>query len=51
MTYISIFIKIGSGFQKLVRGIHRHRESMIITYASYYFSQNEEGRIEIIFNK
>jgi hypothetical protein len=28
--YIPSFIKIGSGIEKLIRGIHRHTESMEI---------------------
>jgi hypothetical protein len=31
MTYISSFIKIGSGIQKLIGGIHRHTDSKVIT--------------------
>jgi hypothetical protein len=30
MIYIPSFIKIGSGIQGLVRGIHRHTDSMEI---------------------
>jgi hypothetical protein len=30
MTYIPNFIKTGSGIQKLMWGIHRHTESMVI---------------------
>jgi hypothetical protein len=30
MIYIPSFIKIGSGIQKLVGGIHRHTDSMEI---------------------
>jgi hypothetical protein len=28
MTYVTIFIKIGSGIQKLTRGKHRYTDSM-----------------------
>jgi hypothetical protein len=28
MTYISSFIKTGSAIQKLIRGIHRHTDSI-----------------------
>jgi hypothetical protein len=28
MTYIPSFIKIGSGIQKYIGGIHRHTDSM-----------------------
>jgi hypothetical protein len=31
MVYIPNFIKTGSGIQKLVRGIHRHTDSMEIS--------------------
>jgi hypothetical protein len=30
MIYIPSFIKIGSGIQKLMGGIHRHTDSMVI---------------------
>jgi hypothetical protein len=30
MTYVPSFIKIGSGIQKLIEGIHRHTDSMEI---------------------
>jgi hypothetical protein len=30
MIYIPSFIKIGSGIQKLLRGIHRHTDSTVI---------------------
>jgi hypothetical protein len=30
MIYITNFIKIGSGIQKLIRGIHRHTAKMEI---------------------
>jgi hypothetical protein len=29
MIYIPGFIKIGSGIQKLIRGMHRHPDSMM----------------------
>jgi hypothetical protein len=31
MTYITSFIKIGSGIQKLIWGIHRHTDNMVIS--------------------
>jgi hypothetical protein len=31
MIYIPSFIKIGSGIQKLMWGIHRHADSMVIS--------------------
>jgi hypothetical protein len=30
VIYIPSFIKIGSGIQKLIRGIHRHTDSIVI---------------------
>jgi hypothetical protein len=30
MIHMPSFIKIGSGIQKLIRGIHRHTDSMVI---------------------
>jgi hypothetical protein len=30
MTYIPSFINIGSGIQKLIRGIHRQTDSMAL---------------------
>jgi hypothetical protein len=41
MIYIPGFIKTGSGIQKLIRGIHRHTESMVISqaYFSLFFSK------------
>jgi hypothetical protein len=36
MICIPSFIKIGSGIQKLIeRGIHRHTDSMVISYAYF----------------
>jgi hypothetical protein len=31
MIYIPGFMKIGSGIQKMIGGIHRHRDSKVIT--------------------
>jgi hypothetical protein len=31
MIYIPGFIKIGSGSQKFIRGIHRHTDSMVLS--------------------
>jgi hypothetical protein len=31
MIYIPSFIKIGSGIQKLIGGIHRHTDSNVIS--------------------
>jgi hypothetical protein len=30
MIYIPSFIEIGSGIQRLIRGIHRHTDIMVI---------------------
>jgi hypothetical protein len=40
MIYIPSFIKIGSGIQKLVGGIHRQHGDVTI----FFFLQNEESR-------
>jgi hypothetical protein len=34
--YIPSFINIGLCIQKLIRGIHRHTDSMVIAYAYIY---------------
>jgi hypothetical protein len=39
MIYILSSIKIGSGIQKLIRGIHRHTNSKVISKATYIFSK------------
>jgi hypothetical protein len=31
MIYIPIFLKIGSGIQNLIGGIHRHTDGMVIS--------------------
>jgi hypothetical protein len=31
VIYVPSFIKIGSGAQKLIRGIHRHTDSNVIS--------------------
>jgi hypothetical protein len=49
MMYIHSFIKIDSGFQKFVRGTHRHTDSTVISKAHfYYFFQNKTFWEEII---
>jgi hypothetical protein len=40
--YIPSFIKIGSGVQKLIGEIHRHRDSMVISQAYFYFFKIRE---------
>jgi hypothetical protein len=35
MVYIPSFVKIGSGIQKLIRGIHRHTNRMEIALAYF----------------
>jgi hypothetical protein len=39
MIYIPSFIKIGSGIQNLIRGIHRHKDNKAISYAYFHFSK------------
>jgi hypothetical protein len=41
MMYIPSFIKNGSGAQKLMGGIHKHTDSMVITWAYHYFLKKE----------
>jgi hypothetical protein len=36
MRYILSFIKIGSAIQKLIGGIHRHTDSMVMEEAYFY---------------
>jgi hypothetical protein len=40
MIYVPIFIKIGSGIQKLMGGIHRQHGNRI---SLFVFFQNKEG--------
>jgi hypothetical protein len=35
MIYIPVFIRIGSGIQKLIGGIQRHTDSKVISYAYF----------------
>jgi hypothetical protein len=37
VIYIPSFIKIGSGVRKLIGGIHRHTDSMVIAQAYFNF--------------
>jgi hypothetical protein len=37
MIYIPSFIKIGSGIQKLIGGIHRHTDSKVISDGQFPF--------------
>jgi hypothetical protein len=46
MIYVPSFINIGSATQKLIRGIHRHTDSMLITEAFYVF-RNKESRLKL----
>jgi hypothetical protein len=39
MIYILSFIKTGSGIQKLMEGIHRHIEGMVISKAYFIFKE------------
>jgi hypothetical protein len=45
--YIPSFIKTGSGIQKLMRGIHRHTESMVISQTYFILFSNKESRLKI----
>jgi hypothetical protein len=46
MVYIPSIIKIGSGIQKLIRGIQRHRQhGDLISLLSFF--QNKEIRLKI----
>jgi hypothetical protein len=35
--YVPSFIRTGSGIQKLIAGIHRHRDGKVISLAYFYF--------------
>jgi hypothetical protein len=37
MIYKPNFIMIGSSIQNLIRGIHRHTDSMVISRVYFYF--------------
>jgi hypothetical protein len=39
MIYIPNFIKIGSGIQKLMDGVHRHIDNKVILQAYFFFSK------------
>jgi hypothetical protein len=45
IIYIPSFIKIISGIQKLIWGIHRHTDNTEIVYVLFLF-QNKESRIK-----
>jgi hypothetical protein len=45
MIYIPSVIQIGSDIQKLIRGIHRHTDSMVIPLGYFHFSQNRISRL------
>jgi hypothetical protein len=42
VIYILSFVKIGSGIHKLIAGIHRHTDSMVIAQAYFYTLNTEE---------
>jgi hypothetical protein len=46
-TYISSFTMTGSSIQKLVGGIHKHRDSMVIDKLTFYI-QNRESRLKTL---
>jgi hypothetical protein len=45
VIYVSSFIKIGSGVQKLIGGIHTHGQHRDIMSLPYFF-QNKESRLK-----
>jgi hypothetical protein len=45
MKYMTDFIRISSGIQKLIRGIHRHTEWWI-NKPNYVFSRNKESGLK-----
>jgi hypothetical protein len=49
LTFIPCFIKIGSGIQKLIRGIHKqtHRQQGDLIRVLSFF-QNKESKLKII---
>jgi hypothetical protein len=49
MTYIPSFIKIGSGIQKLIGGIHRQHGDRISLLLFLIFLQNKESRMKTKF--
>jgi hypothetical protein len=48
MISIPSFIKIGSGFQKLIGGIHTHRQHGDLISLLLFF-QNKESTLKIVF--
>jgi hypothetical protein len=44
MIYIPSFIKIGSSIQKLIGGIHRHRQQGDLIYLLLFFQNKESGQ-------
>jgi hypothetical protein len=47
MIHVSVFIKIGSGIQKLLLGIHRHIGSKVISLALVYsFFKIKKSRLK-----
>jgi hypothetical protein len=47
-VYVRSLIKIGSGIQKLIGGIHRHTDSMMISQSYIYFFRNKESRLKML---
>jgi hypothetical protein len=43
MIYIPSFIEIGSGIQKLIGGIHTHRQQRDLISLLYFFKIREAG--------
>jgi hypothetical protein len=46
VIYVPSFVEIGSGIQKLIGGIHRHREQRDLISLLYFF-QNKESRLNV----
>jgi hypothetical protein len=43
VIYVPSFIKIGSGIQKLIRGIHTHRQQRDLISLLYFFGIRNVG--------
>jgi hypothetical protein len=46
VIYIPSFMKIGSGIQKLTRGIHRHTQTECDLRSLVLFFENKESRLK-----
>jgi hypothetical protein len=45
MTYVPNLIKIGSDMWKLIGGIYRHTDNMVLHKTTPIFFQNKEGKL------